>query len=224
MQCKPRFACSCSRPPILSANVAFCFAIQSATAVLVFIRPSPVCFSPDAAAFRVARGVYRSSYPTKKTLPFLKQIGVRSIVYLCLEEYTESAKKFLEENDIQLFPHGTPGRHPAAAAAAAAPDLSSSFAGNKEPFDRVDEAAIYSALQVRRALITRRCVFSNDILSRFDILFDYLCTCNGAPADHPRCQQPPCRHPLQQGAAARMSRQMRAWLMKRRANIAPAAS
>jgi hypothetical protein len=58
---------------------------------------------------RVAHGVYRSSYPTKKTLPFLKHIGVRSIVYLCLEEYTDGAKKFLEENDIRLFPHGTPG-------------------------------------------------------------------------------------------------------------------
>jgi hypothetical protein len=31
-------------------------------------------------------------------------------VYLCLEEYTEGAKKFLYENDIRLFPHGTPGR------------------------------------------------------------------------------------------------------------------
>jgi tyrosine-protein phosphatase SIW14 len=61
-------------------------------------------------SFRVAHGVYRSSYPTKKTLPFLKHIGVRSIVYLCLEEYTDGAKKFLEENDIRLFPHGTPGR------------------------------------------------------------------------------------------------------------------
>lgn len=59
---------------------------------------------------RVAKGIYRSSYPTKKTLPFLKHIGVRSVVYLCLEEYTEGAKKFLYENDIRLFPHGTPGR------------------------------------------------------------------------------------------------------------------
>ncbi len=72
--------------------------------------PSHSICARDAAIFRVARGVYRSSYPTKKTLPFLKQIGVRSIVYLCLEEYTDGAKKFLEENDIQLFPHGTPGR------------------------------------------------------------------------------------------------------------------
>jgi tyrosine-protein phosphatase SIW14 len=53
--------------------------------------------------------VYRSSYPTKKTLPFLKQIGVRSVVYLCLEEYTEGSRKFLEDNGIALFPHGTPG-------------------------------------------------------------------------------------------------------------------
>ena len=34
---------------------------------------------------------------------------MRSIVYLCLEEYTEGAKKFIDENDIRLFPHGTPG-------------------------------------------------------------------------------------------------------------------
>jgi hypothetical protein len=75
--------------------------------------PPVVCWESANAntltPFRVTHGIYRSSYPTKKTLPFLKQIGVRSIVYLCLEEYTEGAKKFIEENDIRLFPHGTPG-------------------------------------------------------------------------------------------------------------------
>ena len=70
---------------------------------------NPLASTYTLTVCRVAYGLYRSSYPTKKTLPFLKHIGVRSIVYLCLEEYTDGAKKFLEENEIRLFPHGTPG-------------------------------------------------------------------------------------------------------------------
>jgi tyrosine-protein phosphatase SIW14 len=107
--------------------------------------------------------VYRSSYPTKKTLPFLKRIGVRSIVYLCLEEYTDGGKKFLEENNIRLFPHGTPGNNVDLAAflMMLRQHLGFSLAGNKEPFDRIDETAIYSALQVRQ--IRYICHFSSHV-------------------------------------------------------------
>ena len=36
----------------------------------------------------VYRGVYRSAYPTKKNFAFLKKLGLRSVIYLCQEEYS----------------------------------------------------------------------------------------------------------------------------------------
>ncbi|CAG8620124.1 5986_t:CDS:2 [Dentiscutata heterogama] len=62
----------------------------------------------------VSTWVYRSSFPKKKNFPFLKKLGLKSILTLILEDYPEQNKKFLEANNIKLFQFG--------------------IAGNKEPF------------------------------------------------------------------------------------------
>ena len=74
----------------------------------------------------VWRGVYRSGFPTKKNLAFLQQLRLRSILFLCPEEYPESHLGFLEEQGVQLLQFGV--------------------TGNKEPFDEIPEDVIRAAL------------------------------------------------------------------------------
>ena len=78
-------------------------------------------------------GIYRSSYPNKRNYSFLRHLGLRSIVYLCPEEYPEAHVAFLAEAGIQLLQFGV--------------------VGNKEPFDESPEEIVRSALQ---AVIDRR--------------------------------------------------------------------
>jgi|TARA_B100000524_G_C23594045_1_gene350102 tyrosine-protein phosphatase SIW14 len=75
----------------------------------------------------VWKGVYRSSYPTKKNFPFLQQLGLRTLLFLCPEEYHETHRDFLAEQGIALLQFGVNG--------------------NKEPFDEIPEAVIRDALQ-----------------------------------------------------------------------------
>mmetsp|Transcript_8267 Transcript_8267/g.19079 ORF Transcript_8267/g.19079 Transcript_8267/m.19079 type:complete len:196 (-) Transcript_8267:58-645(-) len=75
----------------------------------------------------VYTGVYRSGYPTKKNFPFLEKLKLKSLIYLCEEEYADAGRKFLEENGIRLLRHGV--------------------TGNKEPFVDINEEIIYRALQ-----------------------------------------------------------------------------
>ncbi|KAJ3125585.1 hypothetical protein HK098_008374 [Nowakowskiella sp. JEL0407] len=57
----------------------------------------------------VCKGIYRSAFPKKKNFPFLKKLGLNSILTLILEDYPEQNKKFLEENNIKLFQFGVAG-------------------------------------------------------------------------------------------------------------------
>ncbi|KAJ3324677.1 hypothetical protein HDU76_013360 [Blyttiomyces sp. JEL0837] len=57
----------------------------------------------------VCKGVYRSAFPKKKNFPFLKKLGLRSILTLILEDYPDLNKRFGEENNIQLFQFGVAG-------------------------------------------------------------------------------------------------------------------
>eukprot|EP00833_Pecoramyces_ruminatium_P013500 jgi/Orpsp1_1/1187532/evm.model.d7180000058431.1 len=76
----------------------------------------------------VSKGVYRGAFPKKKNFPFLKKLGLKSILTLILEEYSEQNMKFLNENNIKLFQFGV--------------------AGNKEPFVDIPEDTIRAALSV----------------------------------------------------------------------------
>ncbi|KNC97528.1 uncharacterized protein SPPG_07004 [Spizellomyces punctatus DAOM BR117] len=74
----------------------------------------------------VAPGVYRSGYPNKKNFPFLKKLRLKSIMYLCEDEYSEDTLAFLGEYGIKIF-HVR-------------------ISGNKEPFGEIDQAEIAGAL------------------------------------------------------------------------------
>jgi len=74
----------------------------------------------------VARGIYRSGYPNKKNHPFLKKLGLKSILYLCPEEYSETNQNFIRKHGIKLFHYR--------------------IVGNKEPFVDIPEEVIRDAL------------------------------------------------------------------------------
>ena len=74
----------------------------------------------------VWRGIYRSSFVTKRNFQFLQTLRLRTIVYLCPEDYPESHTSFLAENGIQLLQFGVEG--------------------NKEPFDEIPEEIMCKAL------------------------------------------------------------------------------
>lgn len=74
----------------------------------------------------VCPGVYRSGYPTKKNYSFLCALRLRSILYLCPEDYAESNLKFCEENGIHVLRFPTEG--------------------NKEPFNDISEPLMHRIL------------------------------------------------------------------------------
>jgi len=74
----------------------------------------------------VADGIYRSGYPSKKNHQFLKTLGLKSILYLCLEDYPPGNLKFINEHGVKLFHIG--------------------IFGNKEPFVDISQKDIASAL------------------------------------------------------------------------------
>lgn len=63
---------------------------------------------PDNFAM-VWKGIYRSAYPAKKNLPFLRTIGIRSVLCLCPEDYPEGSRSFYESHGIRLIQHGVDG-------------------------------------------------------------------------------------------------------------------
>ena len=67
-----------------------------------------------------SRGVFRSAYPTKKSFDFLKKLGLKSVIYLCQEEYSSQVRQFYTDLGIQIYEHGV--------------------SGNKEPFVDIRQA------------------------------------------------------------------------------------
>eukprot|EP01136_Pigoraptor_vietnamica_P003404 Opistho-1_new@32627 len=106
-----------------------------AVAAVVPVPPvaRPSILVPPLNFAMVAPGVYRSGYPNKKNFPFLQQLGLKSLLYLCPEPYAENNAAFLAENGIGLFHFG--------------------IFGNKEPFVEIPERVIRQALAV---LVDRR--------------------------------------------------------------------
>eukprot|EP00128_Syssomonas_multiformis_P014432 Colp12_sorted_trinity150504_noHs@10199 len=71
--------------------------------------------------------VYRSGYPTRKNFPFLKKLGLKSVLYLGTEPYMEANIEFCKANDIEVFWCG--------------------MKDNKEPFVTVEESLVTEALE-----------------------------------------------------------------------------
>eukprot|EP00842_Homolaphlyctis_polyrhiza_P001344 jgi/Hompol1/220/HPOL_002461-RA len=74
----------------------------------------------------VEPGVYRCGFPNRKNFPFLNKLRLKSVMYLCEDDYTEEHLRFWEENNIKVF--------------------HLRIAGNKEPFGEIDQADIADAL------------------------------------------------------------------------------
>ena len=75
---------------------------------------------------QLSHGLYRSGFPTKKNFPFLRQLRLRSLVYLCPEEYPPSHLTFLSSCHTAL--HQYP------------------LQGNKEPFIDIPPHLMTAAL------------------------------------------------------------------------------
>lgn len=67
----------------------------------------------------VCPGTYRSGYPRAVNHTFLRSIHLRTIIYLCPEDYSEANIKLCEEEGITLLQFG--------------------IQGNKEPFVDIPE-------------------------------------------------------------------------------------
>jgi len=85
-------------------------------------------FIPPLNFSMVCPGVYRSSYPTKKNLPFLSFLRIHTICYLCPEEYAAINQTWSHENRCTVMQFPTEG--------------------NKEPFLDINENSIHDVLNV----------------------------------------------------------------------------
>jgi len=83
-------------------------------------------FPPENFAM-VEAGIYRSSFPRSKNIPFLRRLRLRSVIALVPEEVSETMTKFYNSQGIRLIKHGTDG--------------------NKWPFKEIDEQELSSALR-----------------------------------------------------------------------------
>jgi len=83
-------------------------------------------FSPPMNFAIVERGLYRSSFPTKKNFSYLKKLGLKAILTLVVEEYPAKNRKFMRESGIDLIQIG--------------------LRSNKEPFVKVKQEKIEEAI------------------------------------------------------------------------------
>lgn len=57
----------------------------------------------------VEHGVFRSSFPRTKNIPFLQRLNLKSVVSLVPEDYPEAMIDFYKLNGTRLFPLGLDG-------------------------------------------------------------------------------------------------------------------
>lgn len=57
----------------------------------------------------VSPGIYRSGYPRPVNHSFLRSIKLKTIIYLCPEDYSEANIKFCEEENVALLQFGIQG-------------------------------------------------------------------------------------------------------------------
>ncbi|CAG8610608.1 6668_t:CDS:2 [Paraglomus brasilianum] len=74
----------------------------------------------------VSPGVYRSGHPNRQNFPFLKKLGLKTIMYLSSDDFNEELHQFVTDQDIQVFHY--------------------KISGNKEPFIEIEQKDISSAL------------------------------------------------------------------------------
>ncbi|KAL5554710.1 hypothetical protein UlMin_042111 [Ulmus minor] len=60
-------------------------------------------FVPPLNFAMVDNGIFWSGFPGSSNFSFLQSLGIRSIVYLCLEPYPKVNNEFLKANGISLY-------------------------------------------------------------------------------------------------------------------------
>ena len=83
-------------------------------------------FIPPMNFAMVQKGIYRSGYPNQKNHKFLSKLQLKSILYLCPEDYSKENVAFARKHGINILHHG--------------------MQGNKEPFVDIPEEKIRAAL------------------------------------------------------------------------------
>ena len=76
----------------------------------------------------VAKGIYRGSYPNTSNFSFLKHLELKTILFLCPEDYSQPNFEFLKANNIKL--------------------ITIPMEGNKEPFKKIPSELMDQALEV----------------------------------------------------------------------------
>ena len=95
---------------------------------------SAVCKRSQVTAVAGRAGVYRGSFPSKRSLLFLENLHLKSILYLCPEEPPEYYTTFMRKNNVAFLHRG--------------------LTGNKEPFVEISVSmANRPAAGTRRSLM-----------------------------------------------------------------------
>ncbi|KAK9997973.1 hypothetical protein SO802_017576 [Lithocarpus litseifolius] len=71
---------------------------------------SDVLLVPPSNFSMVEDGIFRSGFPQPDNFPFLDNLNLRSIIYLCPEPYSEENLEFLQSRNIRLFQFGIEGK------------------------------------------------------------------------------------------------------------------
>jgi tyrosine-protein phosphatase SIW14 len=75
----------------------------------------------------VVKGVYRGSHPTIRSFSFLKNLGLKTVLFLGPEDYPAKSARFLQDNGITL--------------------ICVAMEGNKEPFKTIPTEQMVQALK-----------------------------------------------------------------------------
>jgi len=85
-------------------------------------------FIPPINFAAVDKGVYRSGYPSRRNFSFLRNLKLKTVVYLCPEDYAEENADFFASLDTHVYHF--------------------KLEGNKEPVVDISEEEIRRALKI----------------------------------------------------------------------------
>ena len=88
----------------------------------------PDSFYPPPNFAQVDTGIYRSAFPSVTNFPFLERLNIRTVVYLCLEDYPQTHVDFWAKTGAILYQCGLPS--------------------NKDPLDEMPVERVSEALKL----------------------------------------------------------------------------
>lgn len=91
-------------------------------------QPEKELLTPPENFAPVINNIYRALFPQEANFPFLKTLGLKSVLCLIPEEYPQTHTEFFEQEGIRLFHLG--------------------MSGNKEPFVKISGELITEAIKI----------------------------------------------------------------------------